>query len=79
MQQASPYDSLSIEQLVGTYNNKFQENQLPQQMLADFDNDEDDLRRTLITHLLNDDESEQPYFQNLAEMHPAPPPPRSFV
>ena len=41
MQQASPYDSLSIEQLVGTYNNKFQENQLPQQMLADFDNDED--------------------------------------
>ena len=74
MQQASPYDHLTSEQLVGAYNERFDFDYAPQQLLAEFDNDEGEMRQEIINQLLNDDESAQDFIRK----HPSEPP-RSFV
>ena len=44
MQQATRYDNLSTEQLVGVYNDRFDLNHTPRELIADFDNNEQEMR-----------------------------------
>ena len=66
MQQATHYDNIPTDRLVGVYNERFDYDYTPQQLLANFNNDEQDMRNTLITDLVNDDESAQDYLERQA-------------
>ncbi len=74
MQQATRYDNIPTERLLGIYNERFDSGYTHEGLLSQFDNNEQEMRKQMIEHLVADDESEESYIRSHSS-----PPSRSLV
>ena len=73
MQQATRYDNIPTERLLRVYNERFDSGYSLKGLLSEFGNNEQEMRKQMIEHLVTDDESEDVYMYSLQ------PTPKSLV
>ena len=73
MQQVTCYDNIPTKRLLRVYNERFDSGYSLKGLLSEFGNNEQEMRKQMIEHLVNDDESEDAYMKSLL------PTPKSLV